>query len=290
MIFLFSDLDRTLIPNGDQPESPGARSLFRQLIASGLIRLAYVSGRDKELVRQAINEFQLPKPDFVIGDVGTSLYRLKGKSWILDHSWENEISSDWSGYENEDIVELVTSTGEDDLELQPAEKQGAYKVSYYTDPGESGRSSTACISELLQDKGIDANLVWSIDEAENRGLLDILPAGANKISAIRFVMKQEKIAEERVVFAGDSGNDLDGLTSGLQAILVANAHQDIRLEAVETARSKGFDHKLYLAHGEKYTLNGNYSAGVLEGLGHFFPELEDWLLKKIADQENKGVS
>jgi len=277
MITLFSDLDRTLIPNGEQPESPEARSLFRQLAGSGLIRIAYVSGRDKELIRQAISEFKLPRPDLVIGDVGTSIYRLRETAWLDDDSWVKRISSDWNDYQHADIVDLLGAHDLKDLQLQPEAKQGPCKVSYFTDPGDSGRSLTESVAEILDNKGIDSNLIWSVDEAENRGLLDILPASANKISAIRFVMKQDEIGEEQVVFAGDSGNDLDSLTSGLPAILVGNSHPDVRTEAFQTMYEKGCGDLLYLARGAFHSLNGNYAAGVLEGLAHFFPEIDDWL-------------
>jgi sucrose-6-phosphatase len=244
-----------------------------------LVRLAYVSGRDKELVRQAIAEFELPLPDLVIGDVGTTIYRLRQASWEKDSSLEKKIASDWNGYRHSDIVDLLASRGPNDLELQPEAKQGACKVSYFTDPGEDGRSLTEAVSEILAEKGIDTNLIWSVDEAENNGLLDILPASANKISAIRFVVQQDSIAEDQVLFAGDSGNDLDSLTSGLAAVLVANAHPDVRSEALDTMRTKGAEHRLYLARGDFHSLNGNYAAGVLEGAAHFFPEIKEWLVK-----------
>lgn len=289
MILLCSDLDRTLIPNGDQPESPAARPLFRQLVSSGLIRLAYVSGRDKELVHQAMKKFDLPRPDFVIGDVGTTLYRLENARWNLNSTWQDKISTDWNGYKHDDIVELLTSLVGADLELQPDAKQSTYKVSFFTDPEERGRDLTESISEILDDKGIKTNQIWSVDEAENKGLLDILPASANKISAIRFLMRQEAVSEKQMVFAGDSGNDMDALTSGLQAILVGNAAQDVRREATETVEKNKDEKKLYLARGGRYSLNGNYAAGVIEGLTHFFPELENWLREEAGRLSRSGL-
>jgi sucrose-6F-phosphate phosphohydrolase len=281
MIILCSDLDRTLIPNGDQPESPAARPLFRGLCETGLIRLAYVSGRHKELVMQAIEDFDLPHPDYIIGDVGTTLYRTENGKWTLDQAWQDKIGADWSGYSNGDIVELLNSIDEPKLELQPDAKQNKYKVSYFTDAGECGSDYADLISRTLDKKGIRANLIWSIDEAEDKGLLDILPASANKVSAIRFLVEQENFSAENTVFAGDSGNDMDALTSGLQAILVNNAAPEIRREALQTVKKKGIENKLYLAHGKNYFLNGNYVGGVLEGLSYFFSKLDDWILKEL---------
>jgi len=279
MIILFSDLDRTLIPNGEQPESPSARPLLRELVESNMIRLVYVSGRDRDLVIQAMEEFHLPMPDFVIGDVGATLYQLHDEKWEESEPWQETIGADWNGHNHSDIVDLLESLDEPELELQPAAQQNTFKVSYFTGPGKSGRDLTDSVSELLEAKRINANLIWSIDEEKNVGLLDILPASASKIRAIRFLMEQEGIPENQAVFAGDSGNDLDALTSGLQAILVRNATDEVRREATEKLRKKNCESCLYLARGGLFSLNGNYAAGVIEGLVHFHPKLVNWMQK-----------
>ena len=75
-IFICSDLDRTLIPNGFQQESVYARPVFRRLAENAHIYLAYVSGRDKQLILDAIEEFYLPMPDYAIG---WAAWQLLGK-------------------------------------------------------------------------------------------------------------------------------------------------------------------------------------------------------------------
>ena len=74
-ILICSDLDRTIIPNGYQKESAHCRPVLRRLAAHSNIHLAYVSGRNRKLILDAIEEFHLPNPDYAIGDVGTTLYR-----------------------------------------------------------------------------------------------------------------------------------------------------------------------------------------------------------------------
>ncbi len=71
-----TDLDRTLIPNGPDPEPAGVRRLFAGLVARSQITLAYVSGRHEGLVREAISTYRLPVPQWVIGDVGTTIYQV----------------------------------------------------------------------------------------------------------------------------------------------------------------------------------------------------------------------
>ena len=46
-LMLCSDLDRTLLPNGPQEESPEARPLLRRLAQRPDLVLAYVSGRNE---------------------------------------------------------------------------------------------------------------------------------------------------------------------------------------------------------------------------------------------------
>ena len=54
-LLICTDLDRTLIPNGTQPESSGARDHFALLVGRPEVTLAYVSGRHRALVETAID-------------------------------------------------------------------------------------------------------------------------------------------------------------------------------------------------------------------------------------------
>ena len=69
---LCTDLDRTLIPNGPAEESPRAAGFFARLAADPRVTLAYVSGRHRTLIEDAIATYDLPAPDYVIADVGTT--------------------------------------------------------------------------------------------------------------------------------------------------------------------------------------------------------------------------
>jgi hypothetical protein len=79
------------------------------------------------------------------------------------------------------------------------------------------------------------------------------------------------------MFAGDSGNDLPVLASNIPSVLVANATGEVREDAVARARNAGNGEFLYLAKGGFLGMNGNYSAGILEGVFHFQPGLADWI-------------
>jgi sucrose-6F-phosphate phosphohydrolase len=280
-MLLCSDLDRTIIPNGLQEESAHARPVLRRLAEHSHIYLAYVSGRDKKLIRDAIEEFYLPEPDYAIGDVGTTLYRIINGNWQLSDDWISEIGQDWKRLEREQLTELLKDIKE--IQLQEPEKQSRYKLSYYTDQNVDYQGLVGNIRGRFAEQGVHVGIIWSVDEMSSIGLLDIIPARANKLHAIRFLMQQEQFREDRTVFAGDSGNDLDVLTSGLQAILVRNAMDDVRKEAIETLSKKCMPNRLYLPRGNFFSMNGNYAAGVLEGLVHFIPETGA-LIAEIVEQ------
>ena len=267
-LLLCSDLDRTLIPNGPQPESPEARPLLRAFAALPETRVAYVSGRHKALIQQAIEEWELPVPDYAIGDVGTTLYRIEEGKWQPWQAWEEEIAPDWAGRTGPELAEGLADLPR--LRLQEEEKQNRFKLSWYLPLEVNHRPLIDEVDRRLRALGVKANLIWSIDEPENTGLLDILPASANKLHAIRFLIRQLGLPEERTLFSGDSGNDLDALTSGLPAILVGNAAEEIRDEALRAAPNRD---RLYLARGGYREMNGHYAAGVLEGIAHFHDEI-----------------
>jgi HAD superfamily hydrolase (TIGR01484 family) len=281
-ILICSDLDRTIIPNGYQKESTHARPVFRHVAEHANIHMTYVSGRDKQLIIDAIEEFYLPLPDYVIGDVGTTFYHIINGNWQLSDEWSDEISQDWQGLNWEGLAEYFEDMQE--IRLQELEKQSPHKLSFYTDQDVDYSHLKEEIRLVLMQKGIRANIIWSVDEISSNGLLDIVPARANKLHAIQFLIKQEQFSEDNTVFAGDSGNDLDVLTSGLRAILVKNAADDVRKEAVETLSAKHMMHRLYFPEGNYCGMNGNYAAGVLEGLVHFFPETQ-----KIVDDAIEQV-
>lgn len=277
-ILICTDLDRTLLPNGEQEESPSARRLFSQLVARPEIGLVYVSGRDKGLLQDAIADYAIPLPDYAIADVGTTIYTITDHDWRIWDKWHEEIAPDWGTYNGQSLAELLRDLPV--LRLQEDSKQGKYKLSYYADEQTDTDSLFKEINRRLHDHQIRANLIWSIDETTHTGLLDILPVSANKLHAIRFLMTQQNYLPQQVVFAGDSGNDLEVLCSDIQSVLVANATSEVRQQALSLAADNGSASQLYLAQGGFLDMNGHYAAGILEGIAHYLPQTIDWMQAK----------
>ena len=62
---------------GPSRNRPGPAPHFAELVADDRVVLAYVTGRHRQLVEEAMEQYRLPQPDFVIGDVGTTIYRIE---------------------------------------------------------------------------------------------------------------------------------------------------------------------------------------------------------------------
>lgn len=269
-LLLCTDMDRTIIPNGFQPEPVNARQQFTQFCHRPEVKLAYVTGRHVSLVKRAIKNYALPVPDYAITDVGTKIYQIGKGSWQQMADWEAEIDKDWHGKTHTQLKAILKPISE--LRLQESSKQNTHKLSYYLPLYLDKDAVIARMEMLLDEAGVEASVLWSVDEPKNVGLMDVLPKHATKLHAIEFLQQKLGYGLGEVVFAGDSGNDLPVLTSQIPSVLVANASEDIKQAAVQLSRHHGHANALYLAQNDDQHHQGNYAAGVLQGVGHFVPQ------------------
>lgn len=291
-ILLCCDLDRTLIPNGRAEESAEARPRLARFCAHPAVQLVFVSGRDLHLVLEGIDEWSLPQPDYIIGDVGTTIYAPRSQAghgdgdWIHWPAWTDRIAPDWNGLTHDDVTEIFA----DITVLRPQEvaKQGSFKASYYVDRQANQEVLDAELHGRLWRNGVDARLVWSLDEAADVLLLDVLPTSASKLHAIEFLIQYLAFDEGRAMFAGDSGNDLHALGSNINGTLVANAEPAVKARARELVSAGALEDTLYLAHGGLFGMNGNYAAGVLEGMVHYLPETREHMMLAADSAEAPG--
>lgn len=265
-----TDLDRTLLPNGEQVESAQARARFRALAADPNIVVVYASGRDYRLVEEAIEQWDLPYPDYLIADVGSTIYSRSSTSWTQWENWREQLRQNWVGLSRQQLADQLPKF--DGLKLQPEHQQGEFKLSFVIEPTSKLDAVYTDVVKSLADLGINCNCIPSINEHEDHGLIDILPANANKLLAIRFLVQTLGFNPEKLLYSGDSGNDMEVLESEFKSVLVANATEEIKKMALEQAQNLGNSERLYLAHGHASDHNGCYASGIVEGFNYFFPE------------------
>lgn len=286
MKLLCTDLDRTLLPNGDQRESPLARPILWQLMRTYTMLLAYVSGRDLSRVLQAIEDYDLPTPDVIVADVGTTVYLRQEGEWTACKQWESAIAEDWRGLDTEAVKTRLLEIA--DLQHQEPDRQASFKRSYYLPENIDQEHLRESVEQRLHADGIRASLVFSDDPQRNVGLLDVLPARATKRDAVNYVKRLLKLDGEQVLYAGDSGNDVSAIAGPTPGVLVANADATTQSKVRRHVDVHGTQRSTCFARGGvpvelSEPLNGNYAAGIVEGLIHFRPgyrthlEDPDWL-------------
>jgi sucrose-6-phosphatase len=234
-----SDIDGTLIGN---PEA--TRRFLRAWKAvpePGRPLLCYASGRLIQQVIDLLATGVLPWPDYIIGGVGTQLYDGQRKRPV--HGIAAQFSEGWDRGRIEEILDAFPGA-----RRQPPQFSHPFKSSWYLP--EATPEKLAELEKRLADAGLQAGIVYSSGRD-----LDILPKNANKGFALQWLCRHIGVELERVLVAGDSGNDSSMfLLPGVQGIVVENAQPEL-IEAVVRLPT--------------YTATHILADGVLEGLERF---------------------
>ncbi len=237
-LFFITDLDGTLIEGNNTEGLPELRKWIiehKNKIAFGI-----ASGRNREITEAAFAQYQLPSPDIVICSAGSEIYYTD--KFIPDNGWDSHIDYQWKRKELENV--LKTFSG---IRPQEAAAQWRFKLSYYVDDNFS-EDDMADLYKLLDDKKLRAKILLT----ENK-YLDLLPIRASKGNAVRYLSYKWELPLEKFITAGNSGNDIDMLTSKTKSIVVANYSPELE---------KLKKNKLI------YFAKQDLSKGVLEGILH----------------------
>lgn len=233
--YLFvSDIDHTLL--GDDAALDQFAKWYHEHRDS--LRLAYNSGRFRPSVEHSIAETALPSPDAIVGGVGTEIY-LSAEKHNLS-GWPATGES-W----NLDVIWSVLRTHKE-LDPQPEEFQSRYKASCFGDDLPS--EFIELLGEQLHALGQEVEIVYS-----SQLHLDVLPRDTNKGGATARLAAHWDIPPERVLVAGDSGNDLAMFQQGFLGIVVGNGHAELKALCGERV----------------FVAERHHAAGVLEGLEYW---------------------
>lgn len=256
---LASDMDGTVIPLDDHPGRPEEIARFSQAFEREAdLALAYATGRDLQRVLHAIEEWKLPAPNWLICDVGTSLYHADGNGgWNLSEEYRSEMKKRFGGHTATDVAKAL-----DGLPEQDASRQTEFKHSYVFPVSDEPEKLLPEAAHKLTETGIRAELIYSVDVYTGEAFLDVLPAGVAKDFAVHFLLQQLTLDADHVVYAGDSGNDEHAFKSGLNGIVVANADPALIAKLKTWADDENKHSKLFFA-------SKPFIAGVHEGCRHF---------------------
>ncbi|MBJ3762718.1 HAD-IIB family hydrolase [Maribius pontilimi] len=236
---LATDLDGTFLGGSDGDR----RRLYDWIeVNRSTIGLIFVTGRDPDFIAE-LCDGGVPWPEYVVGDVGTTIAQIENKRVSPIKSLEVEIAEKWGDAGERIRAELADAPG---LTLQPTEFR--YRVSYDMNPDDFDPA----ICERVRDMGFDPLT------SDNK-YFDVLPRGISKGPSLKRLVAHLGIAPNKVLCAGDTLNDLSMLECGLPAVAVGGAEAAL------------VDRVSPLSHVHVATAIG--AAGIIEAVAEF--ELHD---------------
>lgn len=200
-LVLATDLDGTFLGGSEQERS----ALYADLSRRDDALLIFVTGRDLDFIRELIAMPGMPRPHYIIGDVGTSV--VDGVTFVPVEPIQSEIAATWN-----DAGERIRPLLEDEpgLRLQPTAFQ--YRLSYDCDP----RLLRPDARRKVEEAGLDCLL--SADR-----FFDVLPPGVRKGPTLMRLLLQLGLPLDRVLVAGDTLNDLSLFETRLKGVAVGNS-------------------------------------------------------------------
>ena len=233
---IICDIDNTLLGDGE-----ALGQLMARLEKAGdRVAFGVATGRRLDSTLEVLKEWKVRTPDLLITSVGSEIYY--GNNLVEDQGWAQHIDYRWKPEELREA--LAGSTG---LKLQPKIDQRRFKLSYFVDPKKV--PSINKIRTCLRKHDLHCKLIYS-----HQAFLDLLPVRASKGLAIRYLMMKWGLTPERLLVAGDSGNDIEMLRGETLGVVVGNYSPE-----VDELRGEP---RIYFAEGE-------YATGVLEGVDHY---------------------
>lgn len=231
-----TDIDNTL--TGDDK----AMQDFLELIdnATETVGFGIATGRSYEDVIQLISDYNIPKPQVLITSTGTEIYY--GKNFTMDTSWRKHIDFRW---EPERIREIMSPI--EGVFLQEDYEQTNYKVSYKVDFTVAPKLSK--IRKLLRENKIRAKVVLSLNM-----FLDFIPTRAGSGISVRHIAYKWGFPLEKILVAGDSGNDEGMLVGNTLGVVVGN--YSIELEKLRK-------------YPRVYFAEAHHAAGIIEGIKYY---------------------
>lgn len=211
-LVLATDLDGTFLGGSDQQ-----RAEFYQYIEQWRDRvlLVFVTGRDLDFISGLCEDPAFPKPDYIIGDVGTTI--VGGETHDPVPEVQDWVAQRW-GEANARVKEMLAN--EPGLELQPVDTQR--RVSYYYEP-EKLQESTV---KKIEDAGFDCILSADL-------YLDVMPKGISKGPTLLKFIEAMGLNSDNVIPCGDTLNDLSLFETGLKGVAVGNSEPKL-VEKIKT--------------------------------------------------------
>jgi sucrose-phosphate synthase len=256
---LITDIDNTLL--GDDEALEQLKQLVRQ--HRDHMGFGVASGRSLELVVDVLSENGIDPLDVVITSVGSEIYY--GPELFPDKGYASRLRAKWRP---ERIRQALKTLPFLYLQTGP-HTQREFKISYDLSEEVSAEEAIPQVHDALSRARAPYSLIFS-----HGTFVDILPHGASKGKAVRYLAGKWNIPLDKVATAGDSGNDREMLVGQTAGIVVANHDQE--LASLRQSKSS----RVYFA-------KNRCAAGIIEGLQHYglVGDRESTAARQAAEQE-----
>ena len=231
-MLLATDLDGTFLGG----TSVQKEQLYRSITGNKAIQLVFVSGRGLNSILPLFNEPLMPKPGFIICDVGATV--VNGNTLEAIEPIQSLIEERWPGEEM--VSGLLTGVKGLVPQNVPQQRRCSYFFNEHTD-----------IDDLkYRVEQLDCDLLFSAGK-----FVDVLPRGINKGYTLQMLAKQCHFPLEEILVAGDTFNDLSLFAAGYKGVVVGNAEPGLLQATADW-------HAIYQAREEG-------AGGILEAIQYF---------------------
>ena len=239
------DLDDTLL--GDPPATRRLGdwiSRNRETIGFGV-----ATGRSLESAQNVLKDQGVPTPDVWIVSVGAEIYY--GAETVQDRGWTTHLSKNWKPEKIRSVLDARESLT---YQEEPG-SQRPLKISYRMNPPKSDKpgEQLSHLHAALISQRLWYNLIFS-----HGTYVDVLPYRGSKGKAVRYLAHKWNLPLDKIITAGNSGNDRDMLTGSLNGIIVGN--HEVELESLKKTANIFFAEK-------------THADGIMEGLQHYIGDI-----------------
>ncbi|MDH4281533.1 MAG: PfkB family carbohydrate kinase [Myxococcales bacterium] len=229
---LVTDVDDTL--TGDDE---ALAALVERLETTDVqVGFGIATGRTLDEALVLLERLEVRVPDVLITAAGTELHY--GTRLLPDRSWERQIRYRWDRDEVDRVVSAIPGLH------RVAESETRYRFRYRLDPPHA--PTLREIRRHIRQRGLRVTTIL-----DHEVYLDVIPVSASPGLAIRFFCFKWNLEPQRLLVAGDSGNDWDMLSGDTLGVVVSN-------HTPELERLRG-RRRVYFAKSP-------HARGILEGI------------------------
>ena len=247
-MLLATDLDGTFLGGNINQR----RNLYNWIKLNKEVKLVFVTGRGLKSVLPLLEDKSIPNPDYIICDVGSTVVNAMGLETI--HHIQDDIEFKWPG--TDFVIKKFKKYNELQVQQVPQERRCSFLI-----------SQTKNIAKIIKDaESINCDVIYSAGK-----FLDIVPRNVNKGTTLKQLITWIKYAEENVIVAGDTLNDLEMFNTGYKGVVVGNSEQSLKKQTSH--------------HDHIYQARSYGAGGIFEAIKHF--NLDQ--VNKISDRSTVPV-